>query len=75
LRAANRFRERQIDLVNDSFAGPVISNEIAGSVLKNELIEVMVQAGHLFEPLPDLIRDDMDFIDRLHFYLPGRETC
>src|ERR1019366_6898193 len=36
-------------------------------------IEVMVQSGHLFEPLPDVIRDDMAFIDRLHFYLPGWE--
>ena len=36
-------------------------------------IEVMVQSGHLFAPLPDVIRDDMAFIDRLHFYLPGWE--
>jgi ATP-dependent Lon protease len=34
----------------------------------------MVQTGHLFAPLPDIIRDDMAFIDRLHFYLPGWET-
>src|SRR2546430_11808416 len=33
----------------------------------------MVQTGHLFAPLPDVIRDDMAFIDRLHFYLPGWE--
>lgn len=39
----------------------------------NQPIEVMVQAGHLFEPMPDIIRDDMAFIDRLHFYLPGWE--
>jgi ATP-dependent Lon protease len=31
----------------------------------------MVQTGHLFAPMPDIIRDDMAFIDRLHFYLPG----
>ena len=37
-------------------------------------IEVMVQTGHLFAPLPDVIRDDMAFIDRLHFYLPGWEV-
>ncbi len=37
-------------------------------------VEVMVQAGHLFTPLPDVIRDDMAFIDRLHFYLPGWEV-
>ena len=34
-------------------------------------VDVMVQTGHLFAPLPDVIRDDMAFIDRLHFYLPG----
>src|SRR6266511_3101834 len=33
----------------------------------------MVQTGHLFAPLPDVIRNDMAFIDRLHFYLPGWE--
>ena len=36
-------------------------------------IDVMVQTGHLFAPLPDIIRDDMAFIDRLHYYLPGWE--
>ncbi len=36
-------------------------------------IDVMVQTGHLFSPMPDSIRDDMAFIDRLHFYLPGWE--
>ena len=37
-------------------------------------IDVMVQTGHLFPPMPDVIRDDMAFIDRLHFYLPGWEV-
>ena len=36
-------------------------------------IEVMVATGHLFQPMPDVIRDDTAFIDRLHFYLPGWE--
>jgi ATP-dependent Lon protease len=40
----------------------------------NQPIEAMVQSGHLFEPLPDVIRNDMAFIDRLHFYLPGWEV-
>lgn len=40
----------------------------------NQPVEVMVQSGHLFEPMPDVIRDDMAFIDRLHFYLPGWEV-
>jgi ATP-dependent Lon protease len=39
----------------------------------NQPIEIMVQQGHLFEPMPDVIRDDMAFIDRVHFYLPGWE--
>ncbi|NKM43409.1 protease Lon-related BREX system protein BrxL [Rhizobium leguminosarum bv. viciae] len=39
----------------------------------NQSIDVMVQTGHLFAPMPDTIRDDMAFIDRLHFYLPGWE--
>jgi ATP-dependent Lon protease len=37
-------------------------------------VDVMVQTGHLFTPMPDVIRDDMAFIDRLHFYLPGWEV-
>ncbi|HEX6862743.1 MAG TPA: protease Lon-related BREX system protein BrxL, partial [Thermoanaerobaculia bacterium] len=39
----------------------------------NQPIDVMVHTGHLFAPMPDVIRDDMAFIDRLHFYLPGWE--
>jgi ATP-dependent Lon protease len=39
----------------------------------NQPIDMMVQSGHLFAPMPDIIRDDMAFIDRLHFYLPGWE--
>lgn len=37
-------------------------------------VDVMVQTAHLFAPMPDVIRDDMAFIDRLHFYLPGWEV-
>jgi ATP-dependent Lon protease len=36
-------------------------------------VDVMVQTGHLVAPMPDAIRDDMAFLDRLHFYLPGWE--
>ena len=36
-------------------------------------VDVMVETGHLFAPMPDIIRDDMAFIDRLHYYLPGWE--
>lgn len=40
----------------------------------NQPIDVMVQSGHLFAPMPDVIRDDMAFIDRIHYYLPGWEV-
>lgn len=40
----------------------------------NQPVDVMVQTGHLFAPMPDVIRDDMAFIDRLHYYLPGWEV-
>ena len=36
-------------------------------------VDVMVQTTHLFDPLPNVIRDDMAFLDRMHFYLPGWE--
>jgi ATP-dependent Lon protease len=39
----------------------------------NQPVDVLVQTGHLFSPMPDIIRDDMAFIDRIHFYLPGWE--
>src|SRR5207237_8375928 len=37
-------------------------------------VDVMVQTGHLIASLPDIILDDMAFIDRLQFYLPGWEV-
>src|SRR6266851_2618048 len=40
----------------------------------NQPVEVMVRSSHLFAPLPVVIRDDMAFLDRLHFYLPGWEV-
>jgi ATP-dependent Lon protease len=46
---------------------------IAMFVNTNQPIDVMVQTGHLFAPMPDVIREDMAFIDRLHFYIPGWE--
>ncbi len=36
-------------------------------------VDVMVQSSHLFEPMPDSIRDDVAFLDRIHYYLPGWE--
>jgi ATP-dependent Lon protease len=37
----------------------------------NQPVEVMVRSSHLFNPLPDIIREDMAFLDRIHYYLPG----
>src|ERR1700675_1951094 len=39
----------------------------------NQPVEVMVRSSHLFMPMPDLIREDMAFLDRIHFYIPGWE--
>ncbi len=39
----------------------------------NQPVDVMVQSSHLFIPLPDVIREDTAFLDRLHYYLPGWE--
>jgi ATP-dependent Lon protease len=39
----------------------------------NQPVEVMVRSSHLFLPMPDVIREDMAFFDRIHFYLPGWE--
>ena len=39
----------------------------------NQAVEVMVRSSHLFVPMPDVIREDMAFLDRIHFYIPGWE--
>ena len=39
----------------------------------NQPVEVMVRSSHLFVPMPDVIREDMAFLDRIHVYLPGWE--
>ncbi|HUT13700.1 MAG TPA: protease Lon-related BREX system protein BrxL [Thermoguttaceae bacterium] len=39
----------------------------------NQPVEAMVRSSHLFMPMPDVIREDMAFLDRIHFYLPGWE--
>jgi len=39
----------------------------------NQPVDVLVTTSHLFAPMPSLIRNDMAFLDRLHFYLPGWE--
>ena len=39
----------------------------------NQPVEVMVRSSHLFMPMPDVIREDMAFLDRIHSYIPGWE--
>jgi len=39
----------------------------------NQPVEIMVRSSHLFSPLPDVVREDMAFLDRIHFYIPGWE--
>jgi ATP-dependent Lon protease len=39
----------------------------------NQPVEAMVRSSHLFMPMPDVIREDMAFLDRIHFYIPGWE--
>jgi ATP-dependent Lon protease len=39
----------------------------------NQPVDVMVRSSHLFLPMPDVIREDLAFFDRIHFYLPGWE--
>src|SRR6516225_482049 len=39
----------------------------------NQPVEVMVRSSHLFVPLPEVIREDMAFLDRIHYYVPGWE--
>ncbi len=40
----------------------------------NQPVEVMVRSSHLFVPMPGVIREDMAFLDRIHYYLPGWEV-
>lgn len=39
----------------------------------NQPVDLLVRTSHLFAPMPSLVRTDMAFLDRLHFYLPGWE--
>jgi len=39
----------------------------------NQAVDVMVRSSHLFMPMPEVIREDMAFLDRLHLYIPGWE--
>ena len=40
----------------------------------NQPLETLLKTSHLFNPLPDTIRNDTAFLDRLHYYLPGWEV-
>lgn len=40
----------------------------------NQPVEVLVRSSHLFQPMPEIIREDMAFLDRIHYYIPGWEV-
>ena len=40
----------------------------------NQPVETLLKTSHLFNPLPDIVRNDTAFLDRLHCYLPGWEV-
>jgi ATP-dependent Lon protease len=40
----------------------------------NQPVDVLVKNSHLFMPMPEIIRDDMAFLDRIHYYIPGWEV-
>jgi ATP-dependent Lon protease len=54
----------------DSLAGKA---SIAMFGNTNQPVETMVRSSHLFVPMPEVIREDMAFLDRIHHYLPGWE--
>ncbi len=39
----------------------------------NQPVDTMVRSSHLFAPLPEIIREDTAFLDRIHHYIPGWE--
>lgn len=39
----------------------------------NQPVDVMVKSSHLFLPMPESIREDLAFLDRIHYYIPGWE--
>jgi ATP-dependent Lon protease len=79
------FKERDaIPLMKDymesgSFSRAGAGGEISGSasiVLNgniNQPVETVLQNSHLFSPLSEEVNNDMAFLDRIHFYLPGWE--
>ncbi len=40
----------------------------------NQPVGTLLKTSHLFSPLPESIRNDTAFLDRIHFYLPGWEV-
>ena len=56
------------------------SGELSGSASivfngnVNQPIDTLLKTSHLFNPLPDIVRNDTAFLDRLHCYLPGWEV-
>jgi len=40
----------------------------------NQPLETLLKTSHLFSPLPESMRNDTAFLDRIHYYLPGWEV-
>jgi len=40
----------------------------------NQPLDTLLKTSHLFSPLPESMRNDTAFLDRIHFYLPGWEV-
>jgi len=83
--AGIKFKDRDgIQIMKDYMESGSFSRggggEMAGSASMvfngniNQPIETLLKTSHLFNPLPDTIRNDTAFLDRLHFYLPGWEV-
>jgi ATP-dependent Lon protease len=83
--AGIRFKEKDaIHILKDFMESGSFSRggggELSGSASMvfngniNQPIDTLLKTSHLFSPLPDAIRNDTAFLDRIHFYLPGWEA-
>ena len=83
--AGIKFKDRDgIQLMKDYMESGSFSRggggELSGSASTvfngniNQPVETLLKTSHLFNPLPDTIRNDTAFLDRIHCYLPGWEV-
>jgi len=83
--AGIKFKDRDgIQLMKDYMESGSFSRggggELSGSASTvfngniNQPVDTLLKTSHLFSPLPDAIRNDTAFLDRIHYYLPGWEV-